>query len=181
MDNLEINQNQEQEISTEMNTEVITENKPTVITAKNSKLPLILSCLSMIIAISVSVLYFVGKNKSCNNNTGYKKFVVNDSLSNGLNIAYIDMAYYLSEYKYAVKLQEDYKTEQKKEEANFEYRKNQFMKKVSDFYEKQKFGSFLSEKSMEEQLDNLAKEEQSLQKLQEELQRKFMEKGSAGE
>ena len=165
MDNLEINQEQET-------------NKKGL---NYSKMSLILSCLSMLFIITIAIIYCIGncKNKSCNTNVTYKRPAINDSISNVLNIAYVDMAYYLSEYKYAVKLQEDYKTEQKKEEANFESRYNQFLRKAQTFQEKVKLGTFFSQKSMEDQHEELTQEEQNLMKLKEDLQMKFMEKGAS--
>jgi outer membrane protein len=141
---------------------------------ENKKINPVLILSITAIVISVIALIVTLRKNGDNPQPSSKTQLV--SLDSTVNIAYVNLDTLLLEYKYAVKLNEDLLTEQAKAKAKLESRMKSFEKKYNDFAEKMKYGSFLSQSSMESQQKELLKEQNEIEKLNQELTQQLLEK-----
>lgn len=141
--------------------------------SKFIKITFIISIIAIITSIIVLILTLTNKKTSISQNSSKKTSLSVDSLGNN-SIAYVNLDTLLLEYKYSIKLNEDFLTEQAKAKANLETRMKSFEKKYNEFSEKARLGSFISQKSMETQQNELLQEQANIQKLEQELTEKLM-------
>ncbi len=141
--------------------------------SKFIKITFIISIIAIITSVAVLIFTLTNKKTSTSQNSTNKTSLSADSLGN-INIAYVNLDTLLLEYKYSIKLNEDFLTEQAKAKANLETRMKSFEKKYNEFSEKARLGSFISQKSMETQQNELLQEQANIQKLEQELTEKLM-------
>lgn len=163
------------------NNEGSTNNNPSP--EKKSKAPLASLIISIIALVVSCIILFTGRGKNNSDDifgsvsgghevsSAASSHVIGDG-----NIAYVNTERLLSEYKFSVKLNEDFLTEQAKSRASLESRLRQFEKKYNEFVEKARLGSFMSQASMESQQQELVDEERNLQQMELDLSQKLMEK-----
>ncbi|HOZ30791.1 MAG TPA: OmpH family outer membrane protein [Bacteroidales bacterium] len=146
--------------------------------SKFVKISLIASGIAL--ATSIVVLFIsLTSNKSGSDSSTKKSGSISGDSTGIANIAYINLDTLLLEYKYSIKLNEDFLTEQAKAKGNLESRMKAFEKKYNDFSEKMRLGSFISQASMETQQNELMQEQTNIQKLEEDLTNQLLEKQSA--
>ena len=133
----------------------------------------VISVIALLIAIACGIFIFINKGKTTNQVSNVK---MTDSVANQSNIAYINTDSLLLSYNYSVLLNEDLLTEKAKLQKSMEAKYQAFQVKYNAFMEKARLGSFLSQKSMEDQQEALAKEHQRLQTMEEDLTNKLLEK-----
>lgn len=143
--------------------------------SKFVKISLIASCIALITSVVVLIISFTGKNGGTDNGTKKSGTISIDSTG----IAYINLDTLLLEYKYSIKLNEDFLTDQAKAKGNLEARMKSFEKKYNEFSEKMRLGSFISQASMETQQNELMQEQTNIQKLEEDLTNQLLEQQTA--
>ncbi len=142
--------------------------------SKFSKIALGLSVLALITSVVVMIITFTG-NKSVTDEVTKPKVSLNDSSTIG-GIAYVNTDSLLLEYKYSIKLNEEFLTEQAKAQANLEASYRALQKRYEAFQEKVRLNSFISQASAESQQNDLIQEESRIQQMQEDLTNELMEK-----
>jgi len=142
---------------------------------KFARIALIISGIAMATSIVVLVISLTGtKGGSINENKNPGEISLD---STGLaNIAYVNLDTLLLEYKYSIKLNEDFLTEQAKAKGNLEARMKAFETKYNAFQEKMRLGSFISQASMESQQNELIQEQTNIQQLEADLTEQLMAK-----
>ena len=146
--------------------------------SKFAKISLIASGIALAISIVVLVISFTG-NKAGTDNATKKSGTISVDSTGIANIAYINLDTLLLEYKYSIKLNEDFLTDQAKAKGTLESRMKSFEKKYNEFSEKVRLGSFISQASMETQQNELMQEQTNIQKLEEDLTNQLLEQQSA--
>jgi outer membrane protein len=133
---------------------------------------LILNVILFLGVIALFVLHFLPQNKQTASKDGNvkteKKYANTDSVVSE-RIAVVKLDTLLLGYELAQDLNEDLLEKQKKAEATFQSKMTKFEKDYSNFQEKMRLGSFLSEASMEAQQQDLMNQQNELQILQEQL------------
>jgi outer membrane protein len=142
---------------------------------KFAKIALIISGIALATSIVVLVISLTGAKGGSVDGNQNPGAITRDS-SGSLNIAYVNLDTLLLEYKYSIKLNEDFLTEQAKAQANLEARMKSFETKYNSFQEKARLGSFISQASMETQQNELLQEQNAIQQLQTDLSDQLMEK-----
>jgi len=105
------------------------------------------------------------------------KAILADSTSISLGtIAYINTDSLFLNYKYSIKLNEDLLTEKAKMQKNMEAKYRALQIKYDAFMEKARLGTFVSQSSMDSQQQEIIEEQQRLQKMEEDLNQKLLEK-----
>ncbi len=146
--------------------------------SKFSKIALIISGIALATSIVVLVISLTGNKGGSDSKNSNPGTITKDS-AGFANIAYVNLDTLLLEYKYSIKLNEDFLTEQAKAQGNLEARMKAFETKYNAFQEKARLGSFISQASMESQQNELVQEQTNIQKLQEDLSQKLMEQQTA--
>jgi len=143
--------------------------------SKFAKISLVVSCIALAASIVVLIISFTGnKSGAVDKNTNPGEISLD---STGLaNIAYVNLDTLLLEYKYSIKLNEDFLTEQAKAKGNLEARMKAFETKYNAFQEKMRLGSFISQASMESQQNELIQEQTNIQQLEADLTEQLMAK-----
>ncbi|MGC9330429.1 MAG: OmpH family outer membrane protein [Bacteroidales bacterium] len=90
-------------------------------------------------------------------------------------IAVVKLDTLLAEYKLAQEMNENLIKRQKQAEANLQQRMSSFEKDYKNFQEKMRLGSFLSEASMQAQQQELLKQQQEIQELNQTLSMELIE------
>ncbi len=142
---------------------------------KFAKIALIISGIALATSIVVLVISLTGAKGGSVDGNQNPGAITRDS-TGALNIAYVNLDTLLLEYKYSIKLNEDFLTEQAKAQANLEARMKAFETKYNSFQEKARLGSFISQASMETQQNELLQEQNAIQQLQTDLSDQLMEK-----
>jgi outer membrane protein len=142
-----------------------------------AKISLIVSAVAFAVSAVVLILVLTGTNSKAPASETKKTKAVSDSTA--ASIAYINLDTLLLEYKYSIKLQEDFLTEQAKAKGNLEARYRAFEAKATAFQEKVRLGSFISQASMDSQQNELVQEQTNLQQLESDLSETLMEKQTA--
>lgn len=146
--------------------------------SKISKISLVISGIALAASIVVLIISFTGNKGGTTNSNPNPGAITKDS-SGFVNIAYVNLDTLLLEYKYSIKLNEDFMTEQAKAKGNLEARMKAFETKYNAFQEKARLGSFISQSSMESQQNELVQEQNNIQKLQEDLSQQLMDQQTA--
>lgn len=141
---------------------------------KFSKIALIISAVAFATSIVVLIFALTSKNEKSLDSAKNNGAITMDSTGN-VNIAYVNLDTLLLEYKYSIKLNEDFLTDQAKAQGSLEQRMKSFEKKYNEFSEKMRLGSFMSQSSMESQQNELLQEQTNIQKLEQDLTQKLME------
>ncbi|HNQ67407.1 MAG TPA: OmpH family outer membrane protein [Bacteroidales bacterium] len=146
--------------------------------SKFTKISLIASSIALATSIVVLIISITG-TKAGNNDDPKQAGAITVDSTGIANIAYINLDTLLLEYRYSIKLNEDFLTEQAKAKGTLESRMKSFEKKYNEFSEKMRLGSFISQASMETQQNELMQEQTNIQKLEEDLTNQLLEKQSA--
>ncbi|MDD3741232.1 MAG: OmpH family outer membrane protein [Bacteroidales bacterium] len=146
--------------------------------SKFVKISLIASGIALATSIVVLIISLTSNNSGSDSSTKNSGSISVDSTGIA-NVAYINLDTLLLEYKYSIKLNEDFLTEQAKAKGNLESRMKSFEKKYNEFSEKMRLGSFISQASMETQQNELMQEQTNIQKLEEDLTNQLLEQQAA--
>lgn len=141
--------------------------------SKIAKISLVISVIALAASITVLIISLTGNKTKTTDTASSAKKSVTDSTASG--IAYVNLDTLLLEYKYSIKLNEDFLTAQAKAQGNFEARMRSFETKANAFQEKVRLNSFISQASMDSQQKELVQEQTNLQNLQTELSETLMQ------
>ncbi len=145
---------------------------------KTIKIALVISLIALLISIITIIITFSAKTSvdaEIKKETKSEYFDKETSgFSSELGVAYINLDTLLSEYKLAVKLNEELLTEQARARANLQGQMKQFEIDYTNFMEKVQLGSFVSQASMEAQQQELIEKQQRLERLDQELTQGLM-------
>lgn len=128
---------------------------------------------NLIVEIILAILItWLIADKFSNNQTSSKKTENKTSVTSkttGLKIAYVNVDSLLLNYKYAIKLNEQFQNHQKQSQMELNKKMATFQKNYKEFQDKVKRGGFLSQASAKAQQNDLVNQQNELEKLNKKL------------
>jgi len=138
--------------------------------------------LNIVFFVAIMVLFYlhfsdkdssIAENTNTNDDTAINYDNNNDSSS--LKIAYIELEKLLIDYQFSNDLNDNFLKRKESLQNQLQTKASEYEKKATKFQEKLKRGSFISQKSAENQQNDLLNQQQELQELQYSLENKLLE------